>query len=326
MSRVEQLRDSAAAWIIRRENGGWSEGDQAELDAWLAESDANKVAYWRLKHSWSKADRVASLGIRSSDVARPARIARYWKPVAIAASLALAIGIGTIRYAGEQPAPEPVLAAVRFDTPVGKQRKIPLADGSQVELNTRTVIRTAVTKTVRRVWLDKGEAFFEVAHDAEHPFVIFAGAKRITVLGTKFSVRRDGDKVTVSVLEGRVRVDDAQAPIEAAASSATIAGGGLAVTDGPSILVTRESRDRVEDALAWRAGMLKFDQAPLSEVAAEFNRYNRRQIIVTDPAVAAIPIGGAFQASNVEAFTRLLRDAYHLRITAESEKITISGE
>ena len=82
----------------------------------------------------------------------------------------------------------------------------------------------------------------------------------------------------------------------------------------------------MEDALAWRGGMLKFDQAPLSEVAAEFNRYNRRRIVVTDPAVAAIPIGGAFQASNVEAFTRLLRDAYHLRITTKSDEITISGK
>src|SRR3546814_6644836 len=51
--------------------------------------------------------------------------------------------------------------------------------------------------------------------------------------------------------------------------------------------------------------MLKFDQAPLSEVATEFNRYNRRQIVVTDPAAAAIRIGGTFQASNVDAFARL---------------------
>lgn len=322
MSRAREAEDAAAAWIVRRERGDWSASDQAELDAWLAESDSNKVEYWRLKHRWKEADRIGALGIGSADAGRRTWAAGYWKPAAIAASLALAIGLSTVRNVGHLPAPEP--AAVRYDTPVGQQRTIPLSDGSRVELNTRTVIRTAVTKTRRQVWLDSGEAFFEVAHDPEHPFVIFAGLKRITVLGTKFSVRRDGDKVTVSVLEGRVRIDTAQAPMEAAASSATLVGGVLAVSEGPSTLVTQKSGDRVEDALAWREGMLKFDGAPLSEVAAEFNRYNRRKIVVTDPEVASIPIGGTFRASNVEAFARLLGDAYHLRITTESDNIKIS--
>lgn len=323
MSGAEQARDSAAAWIIRQENGAWSGSDQAELDNWLAESDGHKAAYWRLKHSWSAADRIGSLGIRSDGPVIRIRTRRYWMPTAIAASMVLAIGIGVVRFASDPAAPK--LAAVRYDTPVGSQRTIPLVDGSQVELNTRTVLRAAVTKTVRQVWLDRGEAFFQIAHDAEHPFVIFAGVKRITVLGTKFSVRRDGDKVTVSVLEGRVRIDDARVPMEAGASSATITGGVLAVTDGPSTLVTQKSEDRVEEALAWRKGMLKFDGAPLAEVAAEFNRYNRRQIIVADPAVAAIRIGGTFQASNVEAFTRLLRDAYRLQVSNEPDTVKISG-
>src|SRR3546814_2226184 len=97
----------------------------------------------------------------------------------------------------------------------------------------------------------------------------------LTVLGTKFSVRRDGDKVSVSVLEGRVRIDDVQTQLETGNSSATITGGVLAVTNGPSTLVTQRAPDRVADALAWRDGMLKFDQAPLSEVDTEFNRYHR---------------------------------------------------
>src|SRR3546814_5883417 len=100
--------------------------------------------------------------------------------------------------------------------------------------------------TLRRVWLDNGEVFFEIAHDAAHPFVIFAGPKRITVLGTKFSVRRDGDKVSVSVLEGRVRIDDVQTQLETGNSSATITGGVLAVTNGPSTLVTQRAPDRVD--------------------------------------------------------------------------------
>src|SRR3546814_10323873 len=89
-------------------------------------------------------------------------------------------------------------------------------------------------------------------------------------------------------MEGRVWIDDVQTQRGTGHSAATITGGVLAVTNGPSTLVTQRAPDRVADALAWRDGMLKFDQAPLSEVATEFNRYNRRQIVVTDPAAAAI--------------------------------------
>src|SRR3546814_1786430 len=67
MSRSEQAHDAAAAWIIRRENSDWSEQDQAAFDGWLAESDGNRAAYWRLKHSWNEADRIGSLGMRRSE-------------------------------------------------------------------------------------------------------------------------------------------------------------------------------------------------------------------------------------------------------------------
>ncbi len=326
MSRAQQASDTAAQWIIQRENGDWSSDDQAAFDAWLAESDGNKAAYWRLKYSWREADRIGSLGLRAEGGdGSPGIMARYWKPAMIAASLAAIIGLGAIQFLPIQS--EPKMVAVRYDTPVGGHRTIPLPDGSKVELNTRTVVRTAVSDKGREVWLDNGEAYFEVAHDPNRPFVVHAGTKTVTVLGTKFSVWRDGDKVTVSVREGRVRIDDAAAAAAKPnmAGSATITGGDVAISQGLSTLVTARSEERVENALAWRDGMLTFDQATLAEAAAEFNRYNRRPIIITDPEVANIRIGGTFQASNVDAFVRLLRDAYGLRVINEAEAVKISS-
>jgi transmembrane sensor len=323
MSHAEQTNDAAAAWIIRRENANWSDSDQAALDAWLAESEGNKAAFWRLEFSWQEADRIRSLGL-SAGVDHPRSwFSQYWKPAAIAASLMLMVGLGTLQLGRFQPAPAVVTA--KYDTPVGGRETVPLADGSRIELNTRTVIRTGVSKEKREVWLDNGEAFFEVAHDAAHPFVVHAGPKQITVLGTKFSVRREGDKVTVSVLEGRVRVDDAPtSPVESR-NSATITRGVIAISQGGATLVTERSEERVDSALAWRDGKLSFDQTPLSEVAAEFNRYNSRPIVVTDPAAASIRIGGTFQASNVDAFLRLLHDAYGLKVDSDSKAVKISS-
>src|SRR3546814_5647267 len=91
MSRSEQAHDAAAAWIIRRENSDWSEQDQAAFDGWLAESDGNRAAYWRLKHSWNEADRIGSLGMRADDIPAGRRVTPYWTP-----ALAADIGRGTV--------------------------------------------------------------------------------------------------------------------------------------------------------------------------------------------------------------------------------------
>jgi transmembrane sensor len=180
-----------------------------------------------------------------------------------------------------------------------------------------------VTPDSREFWLDRGEAYFEVAHAADHPFVVHAGPRTITVLGTKFSVRRDGNRVSVSVVEGRVRVD--QAGAGQSAPSTTITGGGVALADGASTLVTANATERVQHALSWRQGMLTFDQSTLADAAAEFNRYNRRQIVITDPEAAGIRIGGTFQAANIDAFARLLREAYGLRVEVRDGQSRISG-
>lgn len=240
--------------------------------------------------------------------------------MAIAASLLLAVAIGGAflipRFVHQSRVQE-----ARFNTPVGGRKTVSLADGSRIELNTQSVVRTAINEKSRDVWLDSGEAYFEVRHRDGEPFVVHAGRRTITVLGTKFSVRRDEDRVTVNVIEGRVRVDDGPGR---ETSAAIITAGDTAIARGGSTLIAPKSEERVESALAWRDGMLTFDLIPLSDVVAEFNRYNRRQLAV-DPSAAGIPIGGTFQASNVDAFARLLHDAYGLKIERDGERIRISN-
>lgn len=325
MSRAEQASDRAAAFIIAQEDGAWTAAHQTELDEWLAQGDGNKAAYWRMKHSWREADRIGALGrgVSEPDGRAISRPAWQWRiPAAIAASIVAMVGAGYMWLS--QPQASAPIAAIAYDTPVGGRKIVNLADGSRVQLNTASVVRTAVTENEREVWLDKGEAFFEVKHDGR-PFVVHAGNRRITVLGTKFSVRRDGEKVTVSVVEGRVRIDDAAAPVAASASSATITGGVVAISQGDATLVTQRSEERVEKALAWREGMLSFDQASLSDVAAEFSRYNAKPLIVTDRDAASIRIGGMFPASRPDAFIRLLRDAYGLKVEETPDAIKISS-
>lgn len=315
---AQRIEDEAAHWLMRRDEPDWSPKDQTELDAWLQGSMAHKAAFWRLEHGWSAAGRLAATGDHKSD----RDTGRAWSRLAhlaIAASLLLAVGLAAIML---RPAPIAESAdLLQVATRVGERKALALADGSRVELNTGTRLRAAVAARAREVWLDDGEAYFDVAHDPRRPFMVHAGERTITVLGTKFSVRLDRGRVQIAVSEGRVRIDRPAT----AGRSTTITRGDLAVAEGPSILVTENSEARVENNLSWRRGMLTFDQSSLGDAAAEFNRYNRRHVVVTDPSAADIRIGGTFEAGNVDAFARLLRDAYGLKVEFTPEEIRISS-
>jgi len=154
--------------------------------------------------------------------------------------------------------------------------------------------------------------------------VVFAGPRTITVLGTKFSVRRDGNRVSVSVIEGRVRVDYG-GTTSTTRPAATIGIGDTAVSDGDSTIVASGSIEQVERTMSWRRGMLTFNNATLADAAAEFNRYNTRKIQILDDQAAQVRIGGTFEATNVDAFVRLLREAYGVKVEVESRAVKISA-
>lgn len=337
MSRAATARDRAAEWIVARGEPGWSDADAAALDAWLAEADMNRIAFLRLDHSWREAGRINALGPLPApaphDVDTPdegaavvpmrprheplSRRVASWIPAGIAASLALAVGVATFDRVPDRP-----VAAARFDTRVGGHKVVMLADGSSMELNTASTARAVIRPDSRTVWLDDGEAYFEVAHDAGRPFVVHAGDRRVTVLGTKFSVRREGEKISVFVREGRVRVDDTDDA--AGARSTTITANDIAFSRGEETLITAKARDRVEGALAWRDGMIRLDRQPLARVAAEFNRYNRQQIVVAPSVPDDFRVGGTFPAARPGDFARLLRDAYGLKVEETPEEIRLS--
>lgn len=326
MSRAEHAADRAARWVLAQEEESWSAADQAEFDAWLSESDGNRTAYLRLRHSWRETDRISALGRSRPEPAERVAYRAPWRryvPFGIAASIVLALG-GTYLYRPEvlQPASEQVLGA-SYATRVGSRKIIAFTDGSRVELNTASKVRTAVRPKSREVWLDQGEAFFEVARKDDQPFIVYAGNRQITVLGTKFSVRRDGDKVTVSVLEGRVRVDEIEQG--QAVRFAVIVGGDIAIARGSATLVASHSEQKVEDALAWRRGMLSFDQSNLGEIATEFNRYNAKKLVIADPETAKLRIGGMFPSNDPDAFVRVLSEAYGLKVEETPTEVRITN-
>lgn len=316
MSRHADIEDQAIGWLIRRDEPGWTEGDEANLAAWLQQSLANRAAFLRAEFGWAAADRIGAVGEAADFATRHPGAPALWRSAAIAASLMVALGIGSSILPLQAPSEQ----TMRYDTPRGGHKLVRLGDGSRIELNTQSAVRTAIDAKRREIWLDSGEAYFEVARNEGKAFVVHAGGRTITVLGTRFAVRRDGDRVMVNVVEGRVKVEDSNWDN---ASAAIVTAGDTVIARAGSTLIAPKSAERVERAIAWRGGMLTFNLISLSEVAAEFNRYNQVQLSV-DPSAAAIPIGGTFRAANVEAFARLLNDAYGLKAERVRERIIIS--
>ncbi len=208
-----------------------------------------------------------------------------------------------------------------YRTPVGGLASVPMADGSKITLNTDSEVRVAVTEKERRVELEQGEAFFEVAKDPARPFIVSAGNKRVIAVGTKFSVRREGSDIQVVVTEGKVRV-------EARGNSGSgitepLTAGTVAQASDTGVLLRTQNLEEAEESLSWRQQVLIFRQMTLGDASAEFNRYNTRKIVIEDPSVAALQIAGTFRADNVEAFVRLLERGYPVRVEERDDQLVL---
>lgn len=314
MSAAADIEARAAQWLLQQEEPDWTEADQRELDTWLEASTAHQAAFWRLEHGWRRADRLAARGTAPEPPMRR-RIPLSRRFAALAASLVAVVG-GATFWLTYEPSRE------TYTTRIGGHEVVPLPDGTRVELNTDTRLRSEITAERRAVWLDKGEAYFDVAHDAAKPFVIYAGKRQVTVLGTKFSVRRTGDQIQVTVVEGKVRVDALQAE---PAPPVVLTPGQIAIAKDAAVLVTPKSVEAAATELSWRQGMLVFDHFTVARAAEEFNRYNRRKIVVTSAQAGAIPIGGTFEVENVDGFVELLEQGYGLKIEKTDDEVKITG-
>lgn len=325
----EAVEATAAVWLSLRDRG-LTEHETAEFVRWLQESPRHAEVFAELDAVWKTLDRAEALrpaaAPRIAGAAAPVsaavRVSRCrrlaWGALATAAALALA-WVGWERSALRPTA----------ETAVGAFQKLDLPDGSVVQLNTDSAIKVRYTDAERRVELLRGEAHFDVAKNPARPFVVAADHVAVRAVGTAFNVRLRPEAVEVLVTEGRVRVDDAAgggsllAPAPdrpgppvlvegekvlvpvAAVTTASAAPVAVAIREVPEVEVRR--------ALAWQERRLEFEDLPLAAVVAEFNRYNRTQLLLVDPALGSRRFSGTFRADAYEPFVRLLEENFGVR-------------
>jgi transmembrane sensor len=206
----------------------------------------------------------------------------------------------------------------RFQTALGEQRSVVLNDGSVVTLNTSSSIQVSMVKDRRTVTLLSGEALFQVAHDASRPFEVKTGDTTIRAVGTQFDVDRRTTGTTVTVVEGKVAVFTAPAGSNDGEASNLPLAAGEQLTVAPQ-RKSHTVRANVAAATAWTQRKLIFENRPLGEVAAEFNRYNRQSIDIRSPELRSQEVTGAFQANDPDSFMLFLAKIPDVNIERSSD-------
>lgn len=300
--RRDRAREEAAAWFARLGRQAVTTDALRRFRDWRSRP-ANAAAYAEVEATWSKAgdlrhdpELMAATAAALDRRSFRARLAGLGPPPPLAwggTALALLAVAAALTFG-------PAALAPAYDTGVGEQRLVVLEDGSRVRLNTDSRVRVRFAGDRRRVDLLRGQAFFEVAHDADRPFTVDAGSAEVRALGTRFDVRRLDGTVQVTLVEGAVRVAPEDSPAGAAPSAWTLAAGQqLTVAPG------RPAAPRPTDAAgatSWTTGRIVFRETPLAAAVAEVNRYSPRKVVLDAPGLAAAPVNGVFDTGDTEAF------------------------
>jgi transmembrane sensor len=342
IGKAEDIQATAAAWFERREWANWDAAAEEALQAWLAESTAHRIAFIRLEAAWEHAERLKALGAGSPAGSVPARASFGFvedgsadKPNISSAISSLPVPekqrSGRVKWAIGIASAAAVLAlgvwhqfGVRwqvYGTPMGAIAPVSLADGSTITLDSNTRIRVALEADQRLVRLDQGKALFEVAKDPSRPMVVEVANKRITAIGTEFSVQRDADDLSVLVKEGRVRIDSDPHLLNSHATE--LAAGGEISTRGGEMVVAKLDVNDVERALSWSQGYLEFQDTPLPHAVAEFNRYRTQKIDIDDPSLNSIRIGGRFRCTDANAFLALVQQGFPVVVTRDENHVSL---
>ena len=319
------IADQAAAWLARRDRG-LSPVEQDEYLQWLAADPRHTEAVtqhaaalermmqlyeWQPAHDTEPNPDLFKPS-PSAAALRWARTHRFWS-AGLAAAAAVAIGF---TLWSPQPGSVAVVAAHKSYLHVNERLALP--DGSRVEVKDGSDVVVLYSAAERRVKLTGGEAHFTVWKDKARPFIVDAAGVEVRAVGTAFNVRLEAKSVEVLVTEGRVKVaaspgqmagDQVALPDVSQGERAVVAIDGAATAP----VVAPVTAEDIRRELDWQAPRLQFNETPLVDAVVEFNRLNRHQLVIADPVLNALRIGGTFRPDNVEGFVRLLATTLEVR-------------
>ncbi|MBS0566866.1 MAG: FecR domain-containing protein [Proteobacteria bacterium] len=311
-----RLRDPRRAAHSDEQWLEWSRGDARRLDAFARVSELG-----------------AQLGTLDPETRRefvrefaPVR-PRAWRVLGYAAAAAVLVAIAAAGTLAWQRHLAGATDAGSFATAVAIDRNVALADGSKIALGGATHLTTRYTRERRDVNLDAGEAFFQVAHDTTRPFIVAAGEVSIRAVGTAFNVRRTGERVTIAVAEGRVRITSSEGLANGrfSAAEALEAVAGQQISFDPRASGLTVGAIPPARAASWREHRLEFVNEPLASVVANVNRYSTRPLTLVDAKLGALVFTGTVDTTALDSWIEALPKILPLRVDADGQHVNLSA-
>ena len=332
---MDKIDDDASLWLVRLDNGNLSEQSRKELKAWLTADERHQVALKSMADVWHDMDNVLMMindESSSKSVSLWPVLTPVLKPFLLAASvsfLAIIIWV-TMPLSVDKHS---------YATLIGQQMDTTFEDGSIVHLNTNSHIETEFSDEKRIIKLIKGEALFEVAHDPNRPFIVYAGDRLVQAIGTKFVVHLESENIQVTVTDGKVKMSkvafDTTLNDIKELNSATILKDDIFIAKGEKVVaasnqtpkLTQVKAENIERELSWLDGKLVFDNERLFDVIKEINRYDDIEIVLKDPSLHNIRISGRFDLGDSEALIEAIELSFNIKSQQlESNKILLTKE
>lgn len=330
MTEHNRIREEASLWLARLDGEDADSKLHREFEQWLSCDSRHRFVFSELSDVWGEMDILAlfqpllTTTPEQGSTALTAQTKSYgthrsWLPFAAAALIVMAIGL--LYPTSWQQQAEPQV----YTTSIGEQRTIELDDGSTVQLNTNSVVEVAYSNDIRQLRLLRGEAYFDVAHNKSRPFVVQAGSGNIEAVGTAFAIQLEQSSVEVAVTEGRVKVT----PLAAQPSSTSPMEKPLAYADAGQVVIYNKgiesiqtaSRDQLDRFLSWRTGQLRFQGETLEEAISEFSRYSDIRVILSEPTVRDLRVGGVFKTGDIDEFLNVLEEGFQVEVRRHSPKL-----
>ncbi len=333
-----QIIEQAAAYQTRIAAGKMNPGDWEELETWINASAEHRRV---LESMGDLAQSLEPLGRAARARSVPNSLTRLlpllqdarneadafadrrrgWRPwpVALAAGLVLAAALSMFFALNDVQGPP--AGFVVHETAIAERRTVLLEDGSSIALNADTRLLVAFSESERRVKLEHGEIFADVASDSTRVFSVAVAGHVVRVTGTAFNVRFRDESARVTVDEGNVDV------VEATAVAAPVAmRAGQALVLGQDASPVTLSQDQLRDISAWRDGWLHFDNESLAAVVDELNLHVDTRIYIGSRRAAQLRVSGAFNVDNLDGLLEALEAVLPITVTRKTDRIVIDYE
>lgn len=315
--REKRIGREAADWVVKFDGVEFDARDVAAFRHWLAKSEDHRAAFQLASRAWNQMDLLARLDAfeLTADDAPPSLSRR----TALAASLgagALAVGIGG--YVAFSSG-----SAEAFETGVGEQREVDLADGTRVLLNASSRLEARIRDDRREARLLAGEALFTIAESSAGVFSIATPSGEIEAAGGEILVKLLPEGARIALLSDGARASrrtwiGQTSPVAAGVNSEIVIGR-------EDVAVDASTAEQLARRTLWREGMLAFDNTPLSEAVADVTRQSGVRFVFADPALADLRVGGLVRADNLDAFLELLRNNLAINTEQRDGEVLLSS-